>query len=71
MKILYGYKDTRSNNEDIALTPYLFGVYNNEDKLIIGFGICWIYSSIFVAIHFIRNDKTPFLINLTQTIKKK
>jgi len=27
MKIVGGYQNTRLNNEDFAITPYLFGVY--------------------------------------------
>ena len=33
IRIIGGYQDTRSNKEDIALTPYLFGVYVNGEIL--------------------------------------
>ena len=53
MRIIYVYQNTKSNNEDIALTPYLFGVYVNEKIIkVLGIGICWIYWSFSVNIGF-------------------
>ena len=38
------FKDTRINNEDFALTPFLFGVWINGGIIkVIGIGICWGY----------------------------
>ena len=54
MSIVGGYQDTRNNNEDIAITPYLFGVWVNKNTSmkIYGFGLCWIYSSVYIGIGF-------------------
>ena len=46
MRGLINYMDTRSNNEDFALTPYLFLVKYFGDFKIIGIGICWGYWAI-------------------------
>jgi hypothetical protein len=52
-KFLYGFQDTRKNSEDFALTPFLLLVYVNQDKCKIrGIGICWGYSSVFLAFGF-------------------
>lgn len=50
--IQLGHQDTRADGEDLALTPYLFLV-NTKDlntTKVIGFGICWIYFSIYMAV---------------------
>lgn len=53
MRILFGYQDTRTNNEDYALTPYLFGVLMNGVVIkIYGLGLCWFYHSFYIAIGF-------------------
>lgn len=52
MRILGGYQDTRTNKEDFALTPYLFGVFINENIKVIGFGICWGWASAYLGIGF-------------------
>lgn len=53
-----GYQDTRINNEDFAITPYLFGVltkkmpcYIDNKKrtaIIIGIGFCWMHSATYI-----------------------
>lgn len=53
MKLVGGYQDTRDNEEDLALTPYLFLVnVNHEGSTIFGLGFCWFYSAIFLAFGF-------------------
>jgi len=51
-RFISGFQDTRTNKEDFALTPYLFGVWVSEKSKVRGFGICWGYYSIFVALGF-------------------
>ena len=42
MRVNITYQDTRSNNEDFAITPYLFGVIVKGEVLkVIGLGLCW------------------------------
>ncbi len=53
MRILGGYQNTRNNEEDIALTPYIFGVWvDGEIIKIIGIGICWFYGSFYIGLGF-------------------
>lgn len=67
LRIQSGYQDTRTNNEDIALTPYLFGVYVNESSArIYGIGLCWIHSSIFVGIGINVPKQYPLFKNITR-----
>lgn len=51
LRIIGGFKDTRTSGEDFAITPYLFGVYVNSGVIkVIGIGICWGYYSFFLAL---------------------
>lgn len=53
MKIIAGYIDTRTNGEDVALTPYIHGVWvNYETHKIVGLGVCFIYYSFFLGLGF-------------------
>lgn len=53
MRIIGGYQDTKNNNEDIALTPYLFGVCVILPKIkCFGIGLCWLHQSLYVVIGF-------------------
>ena len=53
MKIVAGYQNTKKNNEDFALTPYLFLVIANCKIIqVYGIGICWAYFSIYIALAF-------------------
>ena len=53
MRILAGYQDTRTNKEDFAITPYLFGVWFYGDVIrVFGIGICWGFFSIYIGIGF-------------------
>ena len=51
IRLLGGYQNTRLNSEDFAITPYLFAVNTKEEKTrIIGLGLCWFYSAVFISI---------------------
>ncbi len=53
MQIVSGFQDTRANNEDFALTPYLFGVWVRGDMAkVYGLGICWGYYSFYLGLGF-------------------
>lgn len=53
MRILGGYQNTRLNNEDFAITPYLFGVYMNGIVVkIFGLGLCWGHHSTYIGVGF-------------------
>jgi hypothetical protein len=53
IRLMSGFQDTRSNQEDFAITPYLFGVYVKIDKpSVYGFGICWGFYSIYFGLGF-------------------
>jgi len=53
MKIVYGYQNTKENGEDIALTPYIFGVFVNGKVLrVYGLGLCFIHWSFYIALGF-------------------
>lgn len=60
MRIISGFQDTRTNNEDFALTPFLFGVFGHY-KIIkaYGIGVCWGYYSFFIALGFNIPKKFP------------
>lgn len=49
-RFIGGFQDTRTNKEDFALTPYLFGVWVTGEVIKVrGLGICWGYYSIFLG----------------------
>lgn len=53
MRALFGTMDTRSNNEDFALTPYLCSVISKGEVIkVYGMGICWGYFSFYMALGF-------------------
>ena len=53
MRILFGYQNTKTNGEDMALTPYLFRVFMHGVVVkIYGIGLCWFYHSFYIAIGF-------------------
>jgi len=52
MNIVGGYQNTKNNNEDFAITPYLFSVYVNLRIKIFGIGICWGFYSVYIGIGF-------------------
>ena len=50
-RFIGGFQDTRTNKEDFALTPYLFGVcVTGEIIKVRGIGICWGYYSIYLGL---------------------
>jgi hypothetical protein len=53
MRLQGGFQDTRKNNEDFALTPYLFSVWVTGQIIsIYGIGLCWGYYSIYIGFGF-------------------
>lgn len=67
IRIIGGYQDTRTNKEDIALTPYLFGVYVNGEILKVrGIGLCWLYYSVYIGFGLNIPKEAPGFINLTK-----
>lgn len=67
IRIIGGYQDTRSNKEDIAITPYIFGVYVNGEILKVrGIGLCWLYYSVYIGIGLNIPKGVPGFINLTK-----
>lgn len=51
MRIVGGYQDTRSNNEDFAITPYLCGVWHKGKIIkVAGLGICWGWASFYIGL---------------------
>lgn len=61
LRFMSGYQDTRRNREDLALTPYIFGVKANYNKSkVIGIGICWIYYAIYIGIGINIPKKYPW-----------
>ena len=61
MKIRFGYKDTRLNGEDFALTPYLFLVNVKEYPFYaIGVGICFGFWSFYGVVGKVPKDMKLF-----------
>jgi hypothetical protein len=61
--IVSGFQDTRTNNEDFAITPYLFSVHVNKSLKIFGIGFCWGFYAIYIGIGFnVPNGQTGFKI---------
>jgi hypothetical protein len=52
MDFVLGFQDTRTNSEDFAITPYIFGVYVNLKIKVFGLGICWGWYSAYAGIGF-------------------
>ena len=50
-RFIGGFQDTRTNNEDFALTPYLFSVWvTGEIIKVCGIGICWGHYSVYLGL---------------------
>ncbi len=50
-RFIGGFQDTRTNKEDFAITPYLFGVWvTGEIIKVRGLGICWGYYSVYLGL---------------------
>lgn len=52
MRVIGGYQNTKTNNEDFAITPYLFGVYCKGKIKVYGIGLCWGFHSIYIGLGF-------------------
>jgi hypothetical protein len=53
MRILFGTQDTRSNDEDFALTPYLSLVVAKGYLFrVYGIAICWGFFSFYIGLGF-------------------
>jgi|688.fasta_scaffold52260_12 hypothetical protein len=55
LRLMSGFQDTRSNQEDFAITPYLFGVFNKHKlskSSVYGFGFCWGFYAIYFSLGF-------------------
>ena len=49
--LIGGFQNTRTNNEDFALTPYLFMVRTHGETIKIrGVGLCWGYYSVIIGL---------------------
>lgn len=70
MKLITGYQNTKNHNEDLALTPYLFLVYNRNLK-VYGIGLCWIYFAVFIGLGFNLMSFKSMFINLTRKKNEK
>lgn len=65
MRIIGGYQDTRTNKEDFALTPFLFGVWLNGGIIkVIGIGFCWGWLSCYIGLGFNIPKNYPTFKNL-------
>lgn len=52
-KIIGGYQNTRTNKEDFAITPYLFGVWSKFEIIsVYGIGLCWGHHSVYIGFGF-------------------
>lgn len=61
MKVLYGYQDIRTNNEDLVLTPFLGRVLvkNKYGCSIYGLSITWLYHCFHVSLGFNLPENYP------------
>jgi len=59
IRLLGGFQDTRTNKEDVAITPYLFGVFVNGIIKVFGLGICWGYYSFYIGVGWNIPEKYP------------
>jgi hypothetical protein len=59
-KILIGFMDTRSNEEDLALTPYIGLVYSKGRICqVYGLSFTWFYYSLYIALAINLPKKYP------------
>lgn len=71
MRFLSGYMSTTLNNEDFALTPYIFIVSSNYKAKIRGFGICWGYAAVYIGLGVNIPKAYPTFLNWNKIIKNK
>ena len=69
-RLISGYQDTRTNNEDFALTPYLFLV-KSKGKIInaYGLGFCWGFYSVFIGLGINIPKSFPLFLNMSNQQK--
>jgi len=68
MKFISGYQNTKTNKEDLALTPYFFLVWLNGKKIkVYGLGLCWFYHSVYVGIGFNIPKEYPYFTNIDKS----
>jgi hypothetical protein len=66
-RIIFGYRSTKLDNEDLALTPYLFLVKAKIEKSkIIGIGFFWIEYSFYIALGCNIHKMYPTFLNHTK-----
>ena len=59
-RLIGGVQDTRRNNEDFAITPYLFGIWVTGKIIKVrGIGICWGYYSVYFGFGWNMPPKFP------------
>ena len=63
MRIVTGYENTRGK-EDFALTPYISIVY--VKKMAYGFGLCWGFHGVFIAVGINLPKSIKFFNNYTK-----
>lgn len=51
MKIITAIVDTRKNDEDLALTPYLSLMHEKKSKTY-GLGLCWLFYGLAIGLSF-------------------
>ena len=60
MRILINMQDTRTNGEDFAITPFLFGVWHNGSPIkLYGIGLCWGFYAVGISIGINVPEKYP------------
>ena len=58
--LIGGFQDTRTNKEDFAITPYLFGVWvQGKYVKVRGLGLCFGYYALFIGFAFNIPVKYP------------
>lgn len=67
MRILFAYQNTKSNNEDFALTPYIFVFCKtDETPYFFGFGVCWGHAAAGIMLGFGIPKNYPTFKNYTK-----
>ncbi len=60
-KLISGYRNTKLDNEDLAITPYLFLVWTKLEIIsIYGLGFCWWNHSIYIGFGYGIPKTFPF-----------
>ena len=60
ISIIGGSQDTRNNNEDFAITPFLLAVVSTKEVFkIYGIGLCWGWWAIHIGVLLYAPKGTP------------